>query len=45
MKFNYHWIDKDGIDHYTDNQQEADRALHEGYFIELIPQGTGKIAS
>ena len=39
MKWNYHWRDKDGIDHFTSDIEEADRALHDGYFIQLIPNG------
>jgi len=37
MNFAYHWQDKKtGKQIYTTNEKEADKALHEGHFIELV---------
>jgi len=35
MDFAYHWHDENGI-HFTFDKEEADKALHEGKFIELV---------
>jgi len=43
MKFSYHWKDYEGIDHFTDNHEEADKALHQGYLIMLVPNN-GRVA-
>lgn len=51
MKFAYHWEDKKGVKHYTLDRKKADKALHKGYFIELIiidkktKDGTDRVAS
>jgi len=36
MEFAYHWKDRTGIDHFTDNRDEADKALHEGNLVLLV---------
>ena len=36
MEFAYHWVDNTGKIHYTQNMKEADKALHDGSFIELV---------
>lgn len=38
MKFSYVWIDERGVKHFTTDRDEADQALHKGFFIQLIPQ-------
>lgn len=39
MNWSYHWRDKNGIEHFTMDRKEAECALHEGYFIQLVPNG------
>lgn len=43
MNYVYHWRDHDGIDHFTEDQEVADKALHTGYFVQMIPQN-GRVA-
>ncbi len=51
MKFAYQWKDEKGVIHYTLNQEKADKAMHDGKFIELIildektKDGTDRVAS
>jgi len=35
MEYAYHWKDRTG-DHFTDNRDEADKALHEGNLVMLV---------
>ena len=36
MEYKYHWKDKIGKEHYTDNYDEADKAVHEGNFVMVV---------
>lgn len=43
MKFNYHWVDENGKHFFTTDKKQAELALKNGYYIELVPNG--RIAS
>lgn len=51
MKFAYQWKDEKGVITYTLNREKAEKALHNGHFIELIiidkktRDGTDRVAS
>jgi len=35
IEFSYHWLDKGGVQRFTIDRDEADKALHEGFTVYI----------